>query len=209
MSANSVAAAELFSLLACFWQPPDEEFLDELRSGAVDRTLSRFGIRVCQYRFMAPSLPVLQNFFSSQIQGNGQTAILPVESLFKRWTEDPTARLPIAGSTGYLMGDSAMHVQYLLEYYNLSVPPAYRMMPDHLALLLELAAFLLKNRTTEEYYLFISQHLDWLDALSLSLEELEFGDEAEQQAQKFYQTALRALQEAVACELNKRTNNYK
>lgn len=207
MSSNSVAAAELFLLLAGFWQPPDEEFLDELKSGAVDMALSRLGIQACQFRFMAPSLPVLKNFYCGLLQGNGQASILPVESLFKRWTEDPTTRLPIAGSTGYLMGDSAMHMQYLLECYGFSVPPEYRMMPDHLALLLELAAFLIKNRTPEESHLFISQHLDWLDALSLSLAELDFGDETGQQAQKFYQTALRAVQEAVSCELNKRTNN--
>ena len=99
-----------------------------------------------------------------------------------------------------------MHVQYLLNYYSLSVPTEYRMMPDHLALLLELAAFLLKSRTPEESRLFISQHLDWLDALALSLTELDCEDESEQQAQKFYQMALQVLQDTVASELKKRTN---
>ena len=206
MSANNIASGELFLLLAGFWQPPDEEFLDEIANGSVDASLSRMGFQSVPFRFLVPSLPVLQKFHSFHIQGYGRTSLLPVESLFKRWTEDPTARLPIAGTTGYLMGDSAMHVQYLLNCYGLSVPPEYRMMPDHLALLLELAAFLLINRTPEESQLFISQHLDWLDALESSFAELDCENEAEQQAQKFYQTALHALQEAVAGELKKRTN---
>ena len=206
MSANNIASGELFLLLAGFWQPPDEEFLDEIANGSVDASLSRLGFRSVPFRFLVPPLPVLQNFHRFHIQGHGNTSLLPVESLFKRWTEDPTARLPIAGTTGYLMGDSAMHVQYLLNCYGLSVPPEYRMMPDHLPLLLELAAFLLINRTPEESQLFISQHLDWLDALESSFAELDCENEAEQQAQKFYQTALQALQEAVAGELKKRTN---
>ena len=206
MSANNGPSAELFLLLAGFWQPPDEEFLDEIINGSVDASLSRLGSRFVPFRFLVPPLSVLQKFYSSYIQGCGKTSILPVESLFKRWTDDPTARLPIAGSTGYLMGDSAMHVQYLLNYYSLSVPTEYRMMPDHLALLLELAAFLLKSRTPEESRLFISQHLDWLDALALSLTELDCEDESEQQAQKFYQMALQVLQDTVASELKKRTN---
>lgn len=212
MSENNGAAAELFLLLAVFWHPPDEEFMDELNCGSLDADIARLGSQAdyipwweaCMtFRFMAPSLGSLQKFHNDHINGTGKASILPVESLYKRWTEDPTARLPIAGSTGYLMGDAAMHVQYLLDFYGLSVPPAYRMMPDHLVLLLELTAFLLKNQALNESHLFISQHLDWLDSLAHSLAELSCDDMAGQQAQKFYQFALQALQKTVACELAK------
>lgn len=216
MSESREAAAELFLLLAAFWQPPDEGFLDELADGSVDATLASLATQAgyspwrqesFPLRITAPPFSALQNFFFRYIHGAGKDAALPVESLYKRWTEDPTVRLPIAGSTGYLMGDPALHVLYLMDAYSLSVPPAYSMMPDHLALLLELASFLLKNRTPEESDLFLMQHFDWLDSLDQTLTGLTPENDEGTQAQKFYRLALQVLQKAVACELIKETNS--
>ena len=216
MSESKQAAAELLLLLAAFWQSPDEVFFTELVNGSIDSEIARLvtqaGYRpwwrnTGQFQSATPSFPTLQSFYFTYLGGAGKASVLPVESLYKRWTEDPTVRLPIAGSTGYLMGDAAMHVQYLLESYGLSLPAAYRMMPDHLVLLLELAAFLLEHRTPEESRLFINQHFDWLDALSKSLASLQLEADTELQFQKFYQLALQTLQETVACELKRETNN--
>ena len=213
MSASRSAAAGLFLLLAAFWQSPDdEEFMTELVNGSVDAEIDRLGAQagypprwrnIGPFRSAAPPRATLQRFYTCRINGSGSDSILPVESLYKRWTDDPTVRLPIAGSTGYLMGDAAMHVQYLLDFYGFSVPQSYRMMPDHLVLLLELTAFLLKNRSLEESSLFISQHFDWLDSLAQSLSSLSLDNAAEQQTQKFYRLALQTLQEAIACELTR------
>ena len=216
MSESRRAAAELFLLLSAFWQSPEEDFFTELANGSIDSAIARLGTQAgyppfCrhtgQFQSATPSFSALQSFYFTYFGGAGKASVLPVESLYKRWTEDPTVRLPIAGSTGYLMGDAAMHVQYLLESYGLSVPVAYRMMPDHLVLLLELAAFLLEHRPLEESRLFIHQHFDWLDSLSKSLASLQLEADNELQLQKFYQLALQTLQETVACELKRETNN--
>lgn len=212
MSGNSVAVAELFLDLAAFWRPPDAEFWQELTDGTVDAEIatqtnlagfSPCGQENASFSSLLPPLPALQYFFIRCFIGIGKKAVLPVESIYKKWTEDPTARLPIAGSTGYLMGDAALHAKYLLDYYGLDVPPDYRMMPDHLVILLELASFLLKNRTEEEVRLFLSQHLNWLDNFAGAVNEIEPENEPDLQTKSFYQLALQTLQQSLECQLMK------
>ena len=215
MSENNIASANLFLEMAAFWRPPDEEFWNNISSGCIDSEISELVKQAkllpewaMQKTFQAslPPLAVLQSFFIRCFIGIGKKTALPVESIYKKWTEDPTARLPIAGSTGYLMGDPALHAQYLLEHYGLCVPPNYRMMPDHLFLLLELAAFLLKNRTSAEARTFLAQHLDWLDQLLQAVNEVESENEQDYQAKYFYQVALQFLQQMVDCQLRNYSN---
>jgi TorA maturation chaperone TorD len=115
--------------------------------------------------------------------------------------------LPIAGSTGYLMGDPALHAQYLLDHYQLLIPPDYRMMPDHLLLLLELLAFLLENRPGEEGQLFLSQHFDWLTDFAQAIDSIATDSPEDFQAKRFYQLALQFLQQTVSCQLAKHTQH--
>ena len=162
-----------------------------------------------RFQSQLPSLSALQYFFVRCFIGIGKKSVLPVESVYKKWTEDTTTRLPIAGSTGYLMGDAALHARYLMDHYGLSVPPDYRMMPDHLTLLLELASYVLENRTQEEAQLFLSQHLDWLEKFASALQETEVESELDQKAKNFYQLTLQLLQQTVDCQLMKYSNNTK
>ena len=212
MSVHNVAAAELFLELATFWRPPDAEFWQALTDGTVDAEISEqtkqagFSLRLknpLAFHELLPPLPALQSYFVRCFIGIGKKTALPVESVYKKWTEDQTARLPIAGSTGYLMGDAALHARYLLDHYELEVPPDYRMMPDHLVLLLELAAFILQNRTDDEARLFLSQHLDWLEALAQAINEIEPENEQDHQSMRFYLLALEILQQTVDCQLQK------
>jgi TorA maturation chaperone TorD len=212
MCANSRAAAELFGLLSAFWQPPDEVFWHNLSAGTVDDEICVYsqlaGLSTSQaaadsFRQNLPPLSALKLFYLRCFIGIGKQSALPVESIYKKWTEDPTARLPIAGSTGYLMGDPALHAQYLLDHYQLQIPPDYRMMPDHLLLLLELLAFLLENRPTEEVHLFLSQHFDWLADFAQSIDAVTTENPEESQPKRFYQLALQTLQNAVQCQLEK------
>ena len=152
-------------------------------------------------RDLLPPLSALQYFYVRCFIGIGKKSVLPVESVYKKWTEDPTARLPIAGSTGYLMGDAALHARYLLDHYGLSVPPDYQMMPDHLVLLLELAAFLLRQRTEKESHLFLAQHLDWLGPFTEALQNSETEGENDLKAQQFYLLVLELLQRTITCQL--------
>ena len=212
MSANNPAAAELFGLLSAFWQPPDELFWHNLADGSVDAELANFSQLAgfsplspsrTSFQHTLPTLDALKLFYLRCFIGIGKQSALPVESIYKKWTEDPTARLPIAGSTGYLMGDPALHAQYLLNHYQLQVPPDYRMMPDHLLLLLELLSFLLENRPVAEADLFLRQHFDWLDSFAEALEAIDPENPEDVLAKRFYQLALCNLKQSVQCQLAK------
>ena len=212
MSANNPAAAELFGLLSAFWQPPDELFWHNLADGSVDAELANFSQLAgfsplspsrTSFQHTLPTLDALKLFYLRCFIGIGKQSSLPVESIYKKWTEDPTARLPIAGSTGYLMGDPALHAKYLLDHYQLQVPPDYRMMPDHLLLLLELLAYLLENRPPEESRTFLNQHFDWLDSFGKAVEAIAADDSEDSKAKQFYQLALQTLIQAVQCQSEK------
>ncbi len=111
MSANNMAASELFGLLSAFWQPPDEKFWSNLADGSVDAEISHFAEQanftnwqpsVSSFQRALPPLSAIQLFYLRCFIGIGKQSVLPVESIYKKWTSDPSARLPIAGSTGYL-----------------------------------------------------------------------------------------------------------
>ena len=212
MCDNRLAAAELFGLLSAFWQPPDELFWHNLADGSVDEELANFSQLAgfspalpekALFQQTLPTLDALKLFYLRCFIGIGRHSTLPVESIYKKWTEDPSARLPIAGSTGYLMGDPALHARYLLDHYQLQVPPDYRMMPDHLLLLLELLAYLLENRPPEESRTFLNQHFDWLDSFGKAVEAIAADDSEDSKAKQFYQLALQTLIQAVQCQSEK------
>ena len=209
MCDNRLAAAELFGLLSAFWQPPDELFWHNLADGSVDEELANFSQLAgfspalpekALFQQTLPTLDALKLFYLRCFIGIGRQSTLPVESIYKKWTEDPSARLPIAGSTGSLMGDPALHARYLLDHYQLQIPPDYRMMPDHLLLLLELLAYLLENRPPEESRTFLNQHFDWLDSFDKALETISEDDPEDAKAKRFYQLALQTLIQAVQCQ---------
>ena len=212
MCDNRLAAAELFGLLSAFWQPPDELFWHNLADGSVDEELANFSQLAgfspalpekALFQQTLPTLDALKLFYLRCFIGIGRQSALPVESIYKKWTEDPSARLPIAGSTGYLMGDPALHARYLLDHYQLQIPPDYRMMPDHLLLLLELLAYLLENRPPEESRTFLNQHFDWLDSFGKAVEAIAADDSEDSKAKQFYQLALQTLIQAVQCQSEK------
>ena len=206
MSENE-AAAELFLQLAEFWRPPDSVFWQEIAAGSVDEAIANLSTQagygaandisreIC--RELLPPLSALQYFFVRCFIGIGKQSALPVESVYKKWTDDPTARLPIAGSTGYLMGDAALHARYLLDHYGFTIPPDYQMMPDHLSLLLELAAFLLRHRSDEECRLLFSQHLDWLGHFADALATMDTEGDNDWKARQVYLWNLSILQHSI------------
>ena len=91
--------------------------------------------------------------------------VVPVESIYRRWTYDETVDVPFAGEKGYLMSDAALHMQALYERYGLEIPEAYQGMPDHLCLQLEFAAALLEHHSEQQLQVFVAEHLGWVDEL--------------------------------------------
>lgn len=96
-----------------------------------------------------------------------------VESTYKPWTTDKGCGMVFAASTGLVMGDSALHMQAIYRELSLEVPEAFRSMPDHLVLELELLAQLYRSGSREQIERFIGDHLDWIPALKAALEKAD------------------------------------
>lgn len=97
--------------------------------------------------------------------------VVPVESVYRPWTSDPGAQVPFAREKGYLLGDAAFHMKALYDSFGLEFPPEFAATPDHLALELEFACFLLAKATPEQQAVFWREHLDWVDELSREADE--------------------------------------
>ncbi|GAW28360.1 molecular chaperone TorD family protein [Carboxydocella sp. ULO1] len=94
-----------------------------------------------------------------------KTRIIPVESLFRPWSEGEKTELPFARQKGYLLSDRALHMRELLNQYGLEIPPEMQETPDHLIIELEFLGFLLANGKGEEAKAFVGEHLDWVPEL--------------------------------------------
>ncbi|TVQ37283.1 MAG: hypothetical protein EA384_12445 [Spirochaetaceae bacterium] len=91
--------------------------------------------------------------------------LVPVESIYKVWTTDPSCEMPFARETGLLQGDSAQHLYQIYREIGFELPTAYADRPDHLVLELEFMGLLVEADNPASQQLFLSQHLDWLPQL--------------------------------------------
>ena len=121
--------------------------------------------------------------------------VLPVESVYRRWTSDASAEVPFAAEKGLLLSDHALHMKDLYEAFGISLPAEYESMPDHLCLELEFAALLLEHHQEEKYALFLAEHLDWLDDLVAEAEQKELPD--------YYRQLIRLTAQFLAQELRR------
>ena len=121
--------------------------------------------------------------------------VLPVESVYRRWTSDASAEVPFAAEKGLLLSDHALHMKDLYEAFGIRLPTEYESMPDHLCLELEFAALLLEHHQEEKYALFLAEHLDWLDDLVAETEQKELPD--------YYRQLIRLTAQFLAQELRR------
>lgn len=193
------AAGEVCLALAELFHFPAEATVSQIRSGQFDKDLAEL-FQQAQYLLLPPDFrslakewAALQADYARCFWGGGlaPTAI-PVESVYKIWTTDPTAQVMIASSKGYLMGDSAIHILYILEQLNMTLPEEYRQMPDHLAILLELLACIIRTRPVGEKLSFIRDHFDWLDDLLAALASVP--------GHEFFSYTVRVIRSVVAAE---------
>lgn len=122
--------------------------------------------------------------------------VLPVESVYRRWTSDSSAEVPFAAEKGLLLSDHALHMKDLYEAFGISLPDEYESMPDHLCLELEFAALLLEHQETEKFALFLTEHLDWLEDLVAEAEQKEIPD--------YYLQLIKLTAQFLAQELRRR-----
>lgn len=181
--ANRLVWAEIISLLSYFWLLPSAEEYQELSSHAsfnnLRELISTAEVNPSDQERLQEQVDLLENSFLPYPQfyqeaqrllslSYGSQAAPCIESIYKPWTADKTCSLPIAHQTGYIMGDSALHMQSLLAHLELEQP--HDLMPDHLSVELGVFSVLLEHSTIASCIEFIHDHLDWLniyrDALS-------------------------------------------
>ncbi|MBB5173617.1 molecular chaperone TorD family protein [Texcoconibacillus texcoconensis] len=92
----------------------------------------------------------------------GPQRVVPAESIYKQWTVRNSA---FALSKGFLMGDSAEHMNNIFKELDIEIPEEFSFMPDHLILQLELLSLLEENGNEEFVNEFIKEHLDWTEDL--------------------------------------------
>ncbi|MEX1337851.1 molecular chaperone TorD family protein [Hydrogenibacillus schlegelii] len=177
------AKAELYRFFAEFFKPPEEGFYQEITSPRFPEELSRwFQEAGYSATTSAPNLRELWSSFGEfaedyrrAVSGAIHPYAPPVESIYKPWTEDPGAEVPMAGQRGYFYGDPAVHMRHLYDELGITLPPEYASIPDHLTLELEFLAFLFEAGEAEAARLFIREHLDWLGDFRAELETTPRG----------------------------------
>ncbi len=162
-------------LLAEFYKPPTTELYQALKSGVALVELTPFVKMEETYENAFSSFENMKQTYIHCFLGPSEPFAPPIESLYKQWTDDPTAAVSFARQTGLVYGDPALHIQYLFRQFKLEFPEEYRAMPDHLTLLLEFLAFLLEHGTSDQIQSFISDHFDWLDDFILELKKSDIS----------------------------------
>jgi TorA maturation chaperone TorD len=177
-----MSLSEIFAQLSEVFKEPTREFADDVASGR----LSRFFKEQFAALSLDPSLierlsmdgdiySRLDGEYRWLFLGPQPPYIVPVESAYKRWTNDPGCQLPIASQKGYLMGDPAIDMLKRYQAEGMVTPDALSSMPDHIALELEYMSFLLVNRDDEAQREFLVNHLDWIGELARDIVNSDHG----------------------------------
>jgi len=186
------ALQELLRVFADLFTFPDRDFCLRVSNGSVDEQIKELSKEVgfpieTDFQKEAQTYEEWITCYNRCFLGTQKPFAPPIESVYKKWTTDETFQVPYKNQKGYLMGDSALHVEHILKSFGLEIPVEFSMMPDHLIILLELLAFLLDNGLINEAQQFCRDHLDWLPHLREAIEELPVNG-------GLYSTALIALE---------------
>lgn len=182
------AVSQLLYIMADLYKYPDIDIWEDISSYRLFNEL-----KVCESIIteadslieiteLPKDLQYLQEIYLESLGGK----VLPVESIYKEWTADRICHLPFARSKGYLFGDSALHIHYILEKFDIEIPEEYRNMPDHISILLELLGYFISHGNKELAFQFLADHFDWLG---------DFEDRLrEQSGNQFYLQVTRYLE---------------
>lgn len=159
------ARSALYGLLAAPLCGPDSPWWQAVRSGEWSETLAKALGAVGMAEPAPRAGEGLEAEFRRSFVEPGHP-LLPVESVYKVWTESAGADLPHARSRGWLGGDPARHMAWLYAEAGIEIPAAMAATPDHLALELEFMSLLVETGSAEQQALFRRQHLDWVGELA-------------------------------------------
>lgn len=182
MTQNSLRR-EVYLLLSEAFKQPTEQFIAE-QPPMVDflaRSFQQLGHDLPgdlyeNWPALLPDLPSATAAYRQSFLFPVHSRVLPVESVYRRWTSDASAEVPFAAEKGLLLSDHALHMKDLYQTFGITIPEEYESMPDHLCLELEFAALLLEHDAETKYGVFIAEHLNWLDDLVAEAEQKEVPD---------------------------------
>jgi TorA maturation chaperone TorD len=167
----------IYAQLSEFFKEPSADFADDVASGRLagffDERLRLLGLDPAPSRGLTASGDVpaqLDAEYRRLFLGPLPPYIVPVESVYKKWTNDPACHLPLAQEKGHLMGDPAMDMMQRYRAEGIVIPEALSSMPDHAALLLEYMSHLLIGGDAHACGEFQAMHLDWLDGLASDIQ---------------------------------------
>lgn len=163
-------------IIASFFLPPTLEIAEHISSGQYYFFFKNFLLvnyeinRIIIKGFLSAKNPdlifiELKEEYERLFSENREDRILLVESYYKPWTMDSSCQLPFARKKGFLMGDPAIHLLDIFDYYGLEIDKAFKGMPDHLVVELEFLSYLYKNKDEKAIKIFIKDHLDWISLL--------------------------------------------
>lgn len=198
--ASQQALQNLLRLFAEFFAFPDEEFCEAVRKGSVDLQVMELSEEAgwpieSEFKREALLYEEWVTSYNRCFLGVEKPFAPPIESIYKPWTTDESFQVPFKRQKGYLMGDSAQHVQHILKSFGLEIPQEYHMMPDHLIILLEVLAFLVGGGFVNEAEQFCQDHFDWLPDLQKAIEELPVDG-------RVFITALKKLESLIQAFMN-------
>jgi TorA maturation chaperone TorD len=191
---TSFHKADVCLVLARLLSPPDQELIDALSGGEVYEILNSYFSNGKINPDLSPfkaknsegfTRERLMSLYHKCFDRPGADNLFLVESIYKPWTMDTGCSLVMAKQKGFLMGDSALHMLELYQYFGLQLPEDFNCQPDHLVLELEFLSFLYENYSIKETNQFINDHLDWIVDLIEKSQEFDVPD--------FYITTLNAV----------------
>lgn len=171
---SKINRTNVYEVLSELMKTPTEETFVVLANGSVDKELDKY-LSNLKYPIKFSLQTKASSYTSHQEIKNDyyylfdKTAHIqaspPVESLYRVWTEDKSAKVPWAHEKGYLMADSALHIQNIFKELGMSLPTEHSNTPDHLAIELELMAHLVAEQPPDFQTDFIENHFSWLPDL--------------------------------------------
>ncbi|MDP2794767.1 MAG: molecular chaperone TorD family protein [Sulfurisoma sp.] len=191
----------IYAQLSEFFKEPSADFAEDVASGRLagffDERLRLLGLDPAPSRGLAASGDVraqLDSEYRRLFLGPLPPYIVPVESVYKKWSNDPGCHLPMAQEKGLLMGDPAVDMMRRYQAEGIEIPEALGSMPDHAALLFEYMSHLSLGGDEQACKEFMAKHLDWLDDLARDIEAAGAGD--------FYVSGARVARDICRCALN-------
>lgn len=122
-----------------------------------------------------PEARIRRRFELDVLTPGGVVSLLPVESLYEMWA-DPRSRdlgqKSAFGTARHLyLGDSAHHIRALMGALDVDIPVEFTAMPDHIALLCELASIYCEAGNYPALESLLADHFGWIETYAEELAE--------------------------------------